>query len=118
MRNIIFSLLFYISATTLFADPYIIKATQPAKLFTILVDDMSGPERTMIGTLQGVIADSEEEQIYIRLLAGGYDTWLNDLVDNYNVERIDETDAMVLLNYFKDTLNGYILYQIGHHKCH
>ena len=55
----------------------------------------------------------QEEQIYIRLLAGGYDTWLNDLVDNYGIERVDMTDAFELLDYFKDNLNGYLLYQVG-----
>jgi len=95
------------------ADAYIAKGITPTKLYAIRVDNMTGPERTMIGTLQGIIADTSEEQIYIRPLAGGYDTWLEDLVNNYGVERIDVTSAIDLLNLFKNTLNGYILYQTG-----
>jgi hypothetical protein len=95
------------------ADAYIAKGITPTKLYAIRVDNMTGPERTMIGTLQGIIADTSEEQIYIRPLAGGYDTWLEDLVNNYGVERIDVTSAMDLLDLFKNTLNGYILYQTG-----
>ena len=67
----------------------------------------------MIGTLQGLLASTSTEQIYIRPLAGGYDTWLQDLVDNYGVERVDETDAMSLLDYFKSEVDGYLLYQVG-----
>jgi len=96
-----------------YADPYIAKGVTPTKLYSIRVDDMTGPERTMIGTLQGIIADISEEQIYIRPLAGGYDTWIDDLVTNYDVERVDITDPWFLLDYFKGNLNGYILYQIG-----
>ncbi len=114
MNKIIYSILCFTIITLLFGDPYITKAVQPTKLFTIRVDDMSGPERTMIGSLQGVIADNHEEQIYIRPLAGGYDTWLDDLVENYGVERIDITNAFSLLDYFKNwSLNGYLLYQVG-----
>jgi len=113
MNKIIYSILCFTIITLLFGDPYITKAVQPTKLFTIRVDDMSGPERTMIGSLQGVIADNHEEQIYIRPLAGGYDTWLDDLVENYGVERIDITNAFSLLDYFKNELNGYLLYQVG-----
>ena len=93
--------------------PTIAKAERPTRLYTILVSDMSGPERTMVGTLQGLIASTSSEQIYIRPLAGGYDTWLEDLVANYGVERVDVTDAWVLVDYFKTQLNGYLLYQGG-----
>ena len=47
---------------------------------------MTGPERTMIGSLQGLIASASEEQIYIRPLSGGYDTWLDDLTIHYSVD--------------------------------
>ena len=74
--------LFCIFVYIMQADAYIAKGITPTKLYAIRVDNMTGPERTMIGTLQGIIADTSEAQIYIRPLAGGYDTWLEDLVNN------------------------------------
>ena len=115
MKKLIF-FVYSLVIASVFADSYIVKGQQPTKLFSIRVDNMSGAERTMIGSLQGIIADNHSEQIYIRPLAGGYDTWLDDLVNNYNVERIEVVDAFYLLDYFKETLNGYILYQAGNHS--
>jgi hypothetical protein len=74
---------------------------------------MTGPERTMVGTLQGIIAETSEEQIYIRPIAGGYDTWLDDLETNYAVERVVVGYPWFLLDHFKDYVDGYILYQVG-----
>ena len=54
-----------IYANVIFADDYIIKGHQPTVLYVIQVNNMTGAERTMIGTLQGIIAKTEEEQIYI-----------------------------------------------------
>ena len=84
-----------------YADSYIVKGITPTKLYSIRVDNMTGPERTMIGTLQGIIADISEEQIYIRPLAGGYDTWIDHLTTDFDVERVDITDPLFLLDYFK-----------------
>jgi hypothetical protein len=86
------------------ADAYIAKGITPTKLYAIRVDNMTGPERTMIGTLQGIIAESSEEQIYIRPIAGGYDTWLDDLETNYGVERVKKKPR---ISYY-DTLNTII----------
>jgi len=95
------------------SQPHIAKGERPTRLYTIRVSDMTGPERTLIGTLQGLLASSSAEQIYIRPLAGGYDTWLQDLVHNYGVERVDVTDALALLDHFKAEVDGYLLYQVG-----
>ena len=95
------------------SQPHVAKGVQPTRLYTIRVPDMTGAERSMIGTLQGLLAASSSEQIYIRPLAGGYDTWLQDLVDQYGVERVDVTDALWLLDHFKDQVDGYLLYQVG-----
>ena len=96
-----------------YADSYIVKGVTPTKLYSVNVNNMTGPERTMVGTLQGVIAKTSEEQIYIRPLAGGYDTWLDDLETNYGVERVVVGYPWFLLDHFKDYVNGYILYQMG-----
>ena len=85
----------------------------PSRLYASRVSDMSGPERTMIGTLQGLLASSSTDQIYIRPLAGGYDNWLQDLEETYGVERVDVTAAMALMDYFKGEVDGYLLYQVG-----
>ena len=94
-------------------SPYVVRGVTPTRLYTIRVADMSGPERTLIGTLQGLLAKCCAEQIYIRPEAGGYDVWLQDLVDHYGVERIDVTDASWLVDYFQSEINGYLLYQTG-----
>ena len=91
----------------------IAKAHRPTTLYVIGVSDMTSPERTMIATLQGVLADHSDEQIWIRQDAGGYNTWLQDLVDNHGVTRINTTDPWFLLDRFKPSLDGYILYQNG-----
>jgi hypothetical protein len=94
-------------------QPRIVKAHRPTTLYVIGISDMSSPERTMIATLQGIIADHSDEQIWIRQDAGGYNTWLQDLVDNHGVTRIDTTDPWFLLDHFASSLDGYILYQNG-----
>ena len=96
-----------------YADSYIVKGITPTKLYSVNVNNMTGPERTMVGTLQGIIAKTSEEQIYIRPIAGGYDTWLDDLETNYGVERVVVGYPWFLLDHFKDFVDGYILYQVG-----
>ena len=95
-----------------YADSYIVKGVTPTKLYSVNVNNMTGPERTMVGTLQGIIAKTSEEEIYIRPIAGGYDTWLDDLVDNYGVERVEVGYPWFLLDYFKDYVDGYIQLKI------
>lgn len=91
----------------------IVKAHRPTTLYVIGLSDMTSPERTMIATLQGVLADHSDEQIWMRQDAGGYNTWLQDLVDNHGVTRINTTDPWFLLDHFASSLDGYILYQNG-----
>ena len=90
-----------------YADSYIVKGVTPTKLYSVNVNNMTGPERTMVGTLQGVIAKTSEEQIYIRPLAGGYDTWLDDLETNYGIERVVVGYPWFLLDHFRDYVDGY-----------
>ena len=106
-------LLWLVSGAAQADSPYVARGVTPTRLYTIRVAEMSGPERTLIGTLQGLLAKCCEEQIYIRPEAGGYDVWLQDLVDRYGVERIDVSDASWLVSHFQSEVNGYLLYQTG-----
>lgn len=65
----------------------------------------------MVATLQGNVATKSKEQIYI--LSNdepSYETWLNDLKENYNVKYKFIKDLYELLSKFKDYIKGYILY--------
>jgi hypothetical protein len=91
----------------------ITKAQEPTHLFVIDADDMSGPERVMIASLQGLVASTSAEQIYIRIPQGGYTTWLSDLQTTYGINHTDIDDPWWLVNYFKSHVEGYLLYQNG-----
>ena len=91
----------------------ITKAVQPTLLYVIPVSAMSSAERTMVATLQGIVARSSAEQIYIHPQVGGYENWLQDLVSSYGVTRVDVTDPWWLVSHFQSHLTGYLLYQTG-----
>ncbi|MDG2333580.1 MAG: GxGYxYP family putative glycoside hydrolase [Myxococcota bacterium] len=89
------------------------KGHRPTVLYAIPVAAMTGPERVLIATLQGILALDSDEQIYIHPEAGGYETWLEDLVLNYGVTRVDVVDAWWLVDHFADKISGYLLYETG-----
>ena len=89
-------------------SPYPVSQT-PDKLFVINDANFSVSQRITIGTLQGILAQTEP-QIY-RVATEGYLTWVNDLKDNYNVELDYSLDSNFegLISNFKDQFSGYIL---------
>lgn len=91
----------------------ITKAKQPLVLYSIPDSALSGAESTLVATLQGIVARTSTQQIYIDLVAGGYPTWLQDLQTSYGVTVSPVADPWWLVDHFQSSLTGYILYQSG-----
>jgi len=89
------------------------KALEPTQLYVIPLSAMSNAEKTMIGSLQGLVSRHSDEQIYIDTDFGGYATWLNQLVSDYGVDRTDVTDPWELVDHFRPVIQGYLLYADG-----
>lgn len=72
---------------------------------------MNKEEKTMISTLQGIVAKQSPNQIYITSSnEPDYNIWLKDLIHNYSVKSEIIKDAWALLSKFKSYTKGYILY--------
>ncbi|MCF0147810.1 MAG: hypothetical protein HUJ77_05370 [Clostridium sp.] len=92
-------------------DCYIKNSIIPKHLYAISESDMSKEEQTMISALQGIISTKSNSQIYILSKnEPDYEIWLTDLNNNYNISYETICDPWKLLNTFKYTLKGYILY--------
>ena len=92
-------------------DYYIKNSIIPKHLYVISEDHMSKEEQTMISALQGIISTKSNSQIYIlNKNEPDYKIWLDDLNKNYNICYENISDPWKLLNKFKSTLKGYILY--------
>lgn len=92
-------------------DYYIKNSIIPKHLYVISEDHMSEEEQTMISALQGIISTKSNSQIYIlNKNEPDYKIWLDDLNKNYNICYENISDPWKLLNKFKSTLKGYILY--------
>ncbi|VYU64433.1 hypothetical protein [Clostridium tertium] len=92
-------------------DCYIKNSNIPKHLYVISDNYMSKEEQTMVTALQGIISTKSDEQIYI--LSNDepdYKIWLEDLNTNYNISYENISDPWLLLDMFKSSLNGYILY--------
>ena len=92
-------------------DYYIKNSIIPKHLYVISEDHMSKEEQTMISALQGIISTKSNSQIYIlNKNEPDYKIWLDDLNKSYNICYENISDPWKLLNKFKSTLKGYILY--------
>ncbi|NFG59304.1 protein phosphatase [Clostridium botulinum] len=92
-------------------EPYIKNSIQPKYLYVISENDMTREEQAMISTLQGIIANKSDHQIYITSPnEPDYETWLKDLKHNYNVKYKIIKNPWKLLNKFKSYIDGYVLY--------
>lgn len=80
----------------------------PDHLYVIDRKDMDGlDEYIMIITLQGNLAQVKP-RIYITHPKSTF-IWLDYLKENYGITTEERTDAMALLDQFKDEIDGYIL---------
>ncbi len=92
-------------------DSYIKGNIIPKFLYVISDSNMTKAEKTMIVTLQGLIASKSENQIYILSSSEpDYKIWLEDLNKNYNVKYKIIKDPWKLIDKFKSQINGYVLY--------
>ena len=92
-------------------DNYMKNARTPKFLYAICENDMSTAERTMIATLQGLLASKSDNQIYI--LSSNepdYKLWLRDLNKNYNIKYELIKDPWVLIEKFKKYVDGYVIF--------
>lgn len=86
---------------------YYPKISEPEHLYVIDRRDMSGDEFIMIITLQGNLAQNKP-RIYINERESD-SIWLEAMVKNYGVTTEERSDAMGLLEEFKDEVDGYII---------
>ena len=87
----------------------------PSYLFVIDEDVLKDAEKVMVQGLQGLlIQDASAENIWVDV-PGGYEYWRDDLEASYGVvlDRSFENDPQGLLDHFKSTLSGYVLYDLG-----
>ena len=92
-------------------DTYIKNYKMPKYLYVISEDNMTNEEKTMIATLQGLISNKSEKQIYILSPSEpDYEIWLKDLKTIYNVKYKTIKDPWKLIDIFNSYINGYVLY--------
>lgn len=92
-------------------NSYIKNSRIPKRLYVIDESNMTNAERTMISTLQGLIANKSDTQIYILTSSEpDYKIWLENLKDDYKINYKIVTDPWKLIDNFKSYVNGYVLY--------
>ena len=92
-------------------DTYIKNYKMPKYLYVISEDNMTNEEKTMIATLQGLISNKSEKQIYILSPSEpDYEIWLKDLKTIYNVKYKTIKDPWKLIDIFNSYIDGYVLY--------
>ncbi len=90
--------------------PYYPVIEAPGHLHVIDRADMNTDEYLMVISLQGVLAQ-EQPRIYITNsgVQPAYDYWLDKMVAEYGVTTESHSDAIGLLETFKNEVEGYIL---------
>ncbi|MDV4149574.1 GxGYxYP family putative glycoside hydrolase [Clostridium sp. AL.422] len=92
-------------------DNYIKNPVIPEHLYVISEDKMNNEEQTMISALQGIISTKSKSQIYILSKdEPDYKIWLHDLINENSISYENISDPWKLINKFKSSINGYILY--------
>lgn len=80
----------------------------PTHLYVINRSAMSLDEYQMITSLQGLLAQ-QESSIYVTDGRDSYFFWLESMKNNFGITTEDRTDAMMILEEFKDDVSGYLL---------
>ncbi|MGG7177793.1 GxGYxYP domain-containing protein [Clostridium paraputrificum] len=100
--------------TTSSVNPYIKNPTVPNYLYIIKDVNMTKAERTMIVTLQGLVASKSNHQIYtLNESEPDYKVWLDDLNDKYNIDYKYIDNPWDLIDIFKSYVDGYVLYNLN-----
>ncbi|WP_373687924.1 GxGYxYP domain-containing protein [Clostridium estertheticum] len=93
------------------ANNYIKNPITPTYLYVISQNAMTPAERTMIATLQGLVNKQSSIQIYtLSSSQPDYQTWLDNLKEEYGIPYENVLNPCHLLDVFKDYINGYVLY--------
>lgn len=85
------------------------------RLFVIDPGALRSAELVMLQGLQGILSQSRSEENIWLAFPDGYEVWLRDLNESYNVV-LDDTfkdRPWELVEHFRDYLSGYILYNLG-----
>lgn len=91
-------------------DSYIKNYIIPKSLYVISEDELTLEEKTMVATLQGIVAAKSNKQIYIiSSQESDYKVWLLDLKNN-NVEVTYLENSWELLTEFSPLIDGSVLY--------
>lgn len=92
-------------------NSYIKNSIVPDSLYVISLDNLTPEERIMISTLQGIISNKSNSQIYTLISdEPDYEIWLKDLEYNYSIKTIIVDDPWRLLDIFKSYIKGYVIY--------
>ncbi|ATW25768.1 hypothetical protein DCMF_14240 [Candidatus Formimonas warabiya] len=90
---------------------YIKSSKKPKFLYVIDQKGMNSPERTMIATLQGLVANLSDTQIYtLNSSNPDYKIWLEDLKSGHGIGYQMVSDPWMLLNHLKGYIKGYVIY--------
>ena len=109
----------FFPVTSIYKNTYnYIKNPQiPTCLYVISQDKMTSSERTMIASLQGVVNNHCSSQIYtLNSSQPDYQIWLEDLKNTYKISCKTILDPWQLLHIFKDSIDGYVLYNNKTHN--
>jgi hypothetical protein len=68
----------------------------------------SSEQQIMMATLQGLVARSSAEQLYIDTTA--YARWRLHLAGSFGIPSSTQTDPWAVLTHFRDRVSGYVLY--------
>lgn len=84
----------------------------PNFLYVINENLLKKDERTMISSLQGIVSNKSNSQIYILTSSEpSYKVWLDDLKNSYNINYKIIFDPFELIDTFKNYISGYVLYE-------
>lgn len=91
---------------------YFIKSSvKPQYLYVVNRNNLKPSERTLIASLQGLLANNSNSQIYILSKdQPDYSIWLDDMKNNYGIKYAENLDMYGLIGKFKPYISGYVLY--------
>ena len=85
------------------------KGTALKSLCVISGNNLSAEEKVLVATLQGLIAKTSADQIYIDE-GGPSAVWTNYMNSKYGITLTNYTSWTDLVNRFKSKISGYVLY--------
>src|SRR5436853_455483 len=85
------------------------KGTNLTSLIVIAESSLgSSEQQIMVATLQGLVARSSSQQIYIDTTT--YSRWRLHLTSAFGIPQTTQTDPWALVTQFKSLVSGYVLY--------